>query len=769
MSPPRKRRRPPKSCDPCRRRKVRCDREFPCGQCERARTSLQCFYGPGVAAPLVPEAHTPPSQAVEPLTQSRPSGPTSHSPPPDQDQDQNKIIQDLQRRLRRLEEQLPSPPTSQATTGPNAIISQTQVLRHLHDRVLGAEEQLSNAPRPGPSVNGWAIPATLPRLRVTPDKTKLFGPGHWLHTAEKFQVLGKFDAKEVEPSLENVGTRSEIAGIFKDCRHLRQAMKAQESVRLNHPVPDMLSTLPNQAVCDVLVDAYLRTFELIYRIIHIPSFREEYRQFWAQPHSISTHFLMKLVLILALGSTFYPDRSNRVHIRRLAHTWIFAAQWWLVGPSEKSTVNLDGLQVGCLLLLARQTNSLPGTSWLSAGSVLRMAISMGLHRTPDLFPALSVYQSEMRARLWATVLELTLLSSLDAAMPLPFSLQDIDYTAPSNLFDEQFDPETETLPTPQSSNHLTDSSIQLLLLKSLPVRVEAVRLLNNQHRQGLSYETVLRLANELRSACRDIAALFDTSRNQSRHAARNPGMTNFHLRFIDTYLHRYILFLHRPFMIQARKDPQFYLSRKVCLESCVVVASYADHLSLPSDTLDDLSHLTIVGRGSFKGALSFDVITSLGLEIITQLEEEASTRPFGSSPPFVADYLDEMAKAHRAPLVRSLEHIQEQLLQIIALGNPSLKRYNFLSAILSQIRAMESGQPIQPAIYETVEESLKRCYSLLQVSHAASSPQESVESLTTGPDSLPGFDVDALDPALGLEIPSLLFFPGLMDTSGIEW
>lgn len=33
--------------------------------------------------------------------------------------------------------------------------------------------------------NGWAIQATLPRLRVTPDKTKLFGPSHWLHTAEK--------------------------------------------------------------------------------------------------------------------------------------------------------------------------------------------------------------------------------------------------------------------------------------------------------------------------------------------------------------------------------------------------------------------------------------------------------------------------------------------------------------------------------------------------------------------------------------------------------
>lgn len=560
----------------------------------------------------------------------------------------------------------------------------------------------------------------------------------------QFQVIGKFDAKEVEPPLQDVDTRSEFASVLKDCRQLRQAIKDQESVRLNHPVPDLMGTLPTQAVCDALVDAYFRTFELIYRVIHVPSFWEEYRQFWTQPQSAPAHFLVKLVLILALGTTFYPNRDNRVHLRRLAHTWIYAAQWWLVGPSEKSTVNLDGLQVGCLLLLARQTNSLPGTSWLSAGSVLRMAMVMGLHRTPDLFPALSVYQSEMRARLWATVLELTLLSSLDAAMPLPFSLQDVDRTLPSNLNDEQFDPETETLPTPQLNEHFTDSSIQTLLLKSLQVRVEAVQLVNNQHGPELSYETALRLGNELRSACRDIAAVFNTSQNQSWHGGRTLGMTDFHLRFLDTYLRRYILFLHRPFMIQARKDPRFYLSRKVCLESCMVVASYANHLNLPSDTLDDLSHLTIVGRGSFKGALSFDVISSLGLEIVTQLGEEASTRPVGSSPPFIADPLDQMAKAHRAPLIQSLEHIQEQLLQIIALGNPSLKRYNFLSAILSQIRAMESGQPIQPAICETIKESLKKCHSLLQASHAASPPQDSVDSLNMRTDSPLDFDLDTL-------------------------
>jgi hypothetical protein len=202
-SPPRKRRRPPKSCGPCRRRKVRCDREFPCGPCQRARTSLQCFYRPAVTASspsadefcwltasCVPEGHTPPPQAVDLQTKSRPPAPTSQSQPQDQSQYQNKIIQDLQNRVRRLEEQLPCPPLSQGTTGPNPSVSETQALRHLPDRVREAEQLLSDASRPSPSVNGWTILPTLPRLRIAPNKTKLFGPSHWLHTAEKVWYIG---------------------------------------------------------------------------------------------------------------------------------------------------------------------------------------------------------------------------------------------------------------------------------------------------------------------------------------------------------------------------------------------------------------------------------------------------------------------------------------------------------------------------------------------------------------------------------------------------
>lgn len=244
------------------------------------------------------------------------------------------------------------------------------------------------------------------------------------------------------------------------------------------------------------------------------------------------------------------------------------------------------------------------------------------------------------------------------------------------------------------------------------------------------------------------------------------------------YLRRYILLLHRPFMIMARKDPRYYLSRKICLETAMIIASYADTLSLPSNELDDLSRLTMTGTGSFKGALSLDIISVLGLEVITQLEEEASTRS-PEFPQLAADPLDEMANNNREPIMKSLEHILEQLLQIIALGNPSLKRYGFVAAMLSEIRAMKSNENVQQTVYESVKDSLLKCQLLLQnFTGGPPGPMSPMNSDTP-------FDFESLvclfslrhltstkmrsaklHPIMyDLDIPSLFFYPDLVDDS----
>lgn len=63
--------------------------------------------------------------------------------------------------------------------------------------------------------------------------------------------------------------------------------------------------------------------------------------------------------------------------------WICAAQNWLLGPIEKDRISINGLQIQCLLILARQVLSIgEDLIWIAIGNLLRTAIQMGLNRDP---------------------------------------------------------------------------------------------------------------------------------------------------------------------------------------------------------------------------------------------------------------------------------------------------------------------------------------------------------------------------------------------------
>lgn len=534
---------------------------------------------------------------------------------------------------------------------------------------------------------------------------------------------------QVEPWFNDA--KADLIETLQEARNLRFALKKQNAANLEQPIRDLRETLPVKETCDDLIRCYLRTFEPMYRIIHVPSFWNEYSQVWVGEHASTLQpvFLVKLSLILAIGTTFkeVSDDAEANHLWRLAQTWIQNAQWWLTGPSEKTTYNLDGLQVFCLLLLARQTtfNCRGATSWLSSGSLLRAAITMGLHRNPKLFPGLSLYQREIRARLWTTVLELSVQCCLDLGLPLNFSDIDYDACSPSNYNDSDLESGSE--PTPKPMDIPTDSSLQVLLAQSLPLRVEVIRLLNDfRHQQ--SYEKALEIGTKLRAACRDVAAFFHSSKvadgNFADTCSLRPNV--FHRKLMDMQLRRFIMFLHRDFMLQARADPRFYLSRKVCVEAALVIASSdkGANLNQPLQRWEDTWRLALVGRGLFKCSLSFDAMLILSLEVITQLQDEAT-------PSYEAGILDEIAKTTRAPLIQVLESMQEQLTQLIARGNTSLKRLLFVNAHLTQIRALESGQPMKQAVYEAHAQTLRNCVAVLREATAGATPQESMATADT--------------------------------------
>jgi hypothetical protein len=551
-------------------------------------------------------------------------------------------------------------------------------------------------------------------------------------------VIGDFTPKDIEFSFAKDDV-ADFSTSVKECYNLRQSWKMQLLNENPLPTMDLSSTFPQRELCDELVRCYMRTFEPIYRLVHIPTFWKEYEEFWTSPGTSSTVFVMKLSLVFAIGTIFHKDEKTQKYLERLARQWVYAAQWWLIGPSDSATFNLDGLQICCLVILARQAGCLSSPLWISADSMLSMAMMMGLHRNTSLFPNISPFQAEMRNRLWATVTELYTQSVMDSGVPCLLSLEDVDSVSTSNVNDADISPETKTHIKTQSDQIFTDSSVQTLLARSIRLRLQVARLINKPIREDLTYENALRLGKELQIACREISTFFQE--HKSAFESRK-SLTEFHRKFLDMLLRRYILFLHRPFMIEARKDPRYYLSRKICVESCLVISSYTERLDRATDSQRDLSCLTLSGNASFKGALCMDFISVLGLEITMQIEEENSLG-LPKTPHSGSDPLDEMTKANRAPLMKCLECIHGQLEQTFEFGIPSFKRYNYLTGVLALARATESGLPIKQTIYEDIRASLKKCFILLQKSKAD-------EELNIATEPLPS-DIEDLTSLLPME------------------
>ena len=145
-----------------------------------------------------------------------------------------------------------------------------------------------------------------------------------------------------------------------------------------------------------------------------------------------------LTLRLLLGSCLIREPAGLIDLRPTAMGWIYLAQAWLSAPFHKSRLSYTALQLHCLILLARQTNYVgPELVWISAGTLVRMATHMGLHRDPTNYPKMSSFHVELRRRLWAVTLEMALQSSLDSGMPPLISQDDYDTLAPKNIDDSE--------------------------------------------------------------------------------------------------------------------------------------------------------------------------------------------------------------------------------------------------------------------------------------------------------------------------------------------
>ena len=373
--------------------------------------------------------------------------------------------------------------------------------------------------------------------------------------------------------------------------------------------PDFRDYVPERKVADKLVDHYFRTMESTHRILHTIHFKREYEQYWANPLATPTSSVVKILLVMAIGSCFHQE-DDHISVRSMAQQWVYSAQSWIASPFEKSRLNLSGLQVQCLLLLARETNGVGGDLiWIAAGSLLRTAFQMGFHRDPQYFPKMSIMHQEMRRRLWATVLELAVQTSVDAGMPPLLSTTEYDTLPPSNIDDCDFSETTTEPPIPKPENTFTQSSIQIQLLKTIGVRLQISQHINN-FRIDPSYDETLSLGSKIGNAVKEATLLM------SSYPANLPHPTVLHRNLVDIILRRFVLAIHKPSAVKSTKDSKYYYSRKICLDTSVIILSHSGSesgVTIEPGRMDDYTRLKFVCGGFYK-----EIFLAAGLILATE-------------------------------------------------------------------------------------------------------------------------------------------------------
>lgn len=766
------------SCALCRRRKVRCNRETPCSNCIRSRNVHGCVYQvhhppapqpkpPQVPRPLAAVAaacDTPKDQAPShvqqrsPVVRSVPGSdpfitvPPFPTPPASGTSTSTTVVSGHSKASSRLDasSSAHSPVSAnQATT--LASGSDPDVLRR---RIKELEEELSKVKltRPSnPEVSTSptsALESSLAGTFITHrdgqrsghptasasrtvnvfHKSRLFGQSHWLNGV--VLLLDIFET--FEPMVRNGAASKSLAGVEK-CKILARTIKAQRTP----PWPTIPARdLPPRDIADQLADCYLRTFGSLYRVLHIPSFKRDYQAIWGsdqQPQRVDMATVIQVKLVLAIGATVQDQDFS---LRPSAIRWVFEALTFTSEPEFKSRLNIKSLQTDILLLLARETTGLGGNlTWISAGSLLRTAVYMGLHRDPVHLPRMTLFAAEMRRRLWNTVLELTVSCSMNAGAPPQISLDDYDTEPPGNFHDEQLvDTTADDRSDPSSvmtqpESEFTQTSVAIAMRKILPVRLAVAKYLNDlgsTRRQGdiaSAYHESLRLDMDLRAGYRILTRtlqVLSRSLNEACWPESSSAALLFSSQFIDLVINRELAAIHIPFYSAALHEPAYAYSRKVIIESCFKIWRAVNPWPTSPSSSDvtrqdgnpqravnqDITRLASHGAGFCRNA-GIQVSMLLLAELRAQLREEAETS---------------FSRANRSllrpDLLAMVTEAKEWTLRSINAGETNVKGYLFASMVSAQIdgmmKGLEGDEALARALVEAAEEVVDRCVPLLE-------------------------------------------------------
>ncbi|KAK2741902.1 hypothetical protein FQN57_005461 [Myotisia sp. PD_48] len=212
--------------------------------------------------------------------------------------------------------------------------------------------------------------------------------------------------------------------------------------------------------------------------------------------------------------------------------------------------------------------------WILVGMIVRLGMRMGYHRDSKMFSNISVFQGEMRRRVWTWARQADLLFSFQTGLPSMVRTGDTDTDLPRSLYDEDFDEDCKELPPERPFDEPTPVTY---IIATARLSAAFGRVLEQSQKiKGSSYDEVMEIDAALRRAREMIPEWLNVVPISE---CENESTTMILNRFgVLSIYHKAQCVLHRPFLVRARENPRYMLSRRACVESSLELLRFQSML-----------------------------------------------------------------------------------------------------------------------------------------------------------------------------------------------
>ncbi|KAL7948117.1 fungal-specific transcription factor domain-containing protein [Trichoderma barbatum] len=339
---------------------------------------------------------------------------------------------------------------------------------------------------------------------------------------------------------------------------------------------DVLSSVPARSICDALVSQYFNSRFMVLGILHPVKFQKEYEKFWEAPVKAPPLWIALLFSVLSLTTTLrhVAGPAEAKHTGPAASILQQRTVECLV-LGRFATANAYALEAMILHLQScyLSHNKLGSDHWFEMGTMIRLAFRMGYHHDPDGLPGISVFDGEMRRRVWHNIFQVDALMSFQLGFPSMVPTEFCDTKVPRNLQFSDFEIGMTSLPPGRPLFENTPTRYPIAKSGIMKVFKKIVA-----HSQSLSlptYDNTIMLDTEMREVYGGLPEIL-RGRDVGR-SFMDPSSTIFERCTLEMLYLKGLIVLHRRYISYEVDSHRFEHSRRTCAEAALdILARQAD-------------------------------------------------------------------------------------------------------------------------------------------------------------------------------------------------